>query len=313
MNKKKYLPMLVLVVILAIGLGIGIGALIDRKDSKPQASTTATPEITQKYEITCTSYDTYTEENVDFNFIIAKLHIKTNQQEIITLDHFTTSEGIVLSEVDSYKEQLQAQNFDFETKQIVTELSNEKNEYDANIFIPTKAKDTTKVTLSCDLDGVKDIEFVFDMETPTPSIEPSEEPTPTPTVDPDGPYEIILSSSFEITGELLYGPNELEYSLPSTARVFALPISVISNDGNAYTIDSATFQEDTYGLVNALNGTVHSSKYANMLNVQVTDSNEGYLFFVLLDSEHTNAQYHGIFTIHLAGADYTYTLETNLG
>ena len=94
-----------------------------------------------------------------FRFIIANVRVKSNDATNISLSHFTTSEGIVLSDVESYVEQLEKNSLFLGKKNVWFELVSSETNYLANIFIPVKDNALSSVSLSSDFKKSHVIKF----------------------------------------------------------------------------------------------------------------------------------------------------------
>ena len=111
------------------------------------------PEKTNEFDdikIDLVDYYTFDLEDVDFNFIIATIRVKSNMSTNIGLEHFKTSEDILLSDYASYISILENKGYFLGKQNVFFELVSNELEYYVNIFIPVKDKALNNVSLTID-------------------------------------------------------------------------------------------------------------------------------------------------------------------
>ena len=257
--------------------------------------------------VTLSSYDAYKLDDLDFSFIIAKVHVKASKTLTISLDHFTTSEGIKLSEVSSYKDQLTAKSYSLDSFNIASSLSGTSDEYDAVLFIPVKDKQTDAVTVSCDFNAKNEMKFsLADANTSGAQLK-KESPAAEQT------FSVTAENAIEIDPEDMLEANDASYFLPSTARVFAIHVNITAKSGQSVTVSSASIATDSYGTLKTERAEVHTSRYASLLDQTITDTGDGYIFLVLIDSGHTIGTFTGTMNLQMADESQNTAVDVTIG
>ncbi len=274
------------------------------------------PVETKKLEdtkISLVDYTVYDFDDIPFAFVIAKLHVQASQPTNISLSHFTTSEGIVLSSTSDYVKQLEEHSYFLGRQNVWFSLVNNDLSYDANIFIPLKGKGTSSIRVTSDLDGVS--EMVFDLS--TVKGEKKMLTYEAQDVITDGKsYEMVVSKAFDITGEMLYttvNGEEEPYYLPSTTKVYEFEIQAVSLFGDEVVIESAQYVPNGINEVfDAMASDVHSLKDSNILNKSIKEKDQGYLFFYAFNPDEAPITYNGILKLKLKGQDTPVEVTVNL-
>ena len=95
-------------------------------------------------------YQVFSFDDLDFKFIIANIHVEGTAPLNVSLSHFTTSEGIALSDVDSYVNLLESDDYFLGRQNVMFSLISQTSPFDANIFIPIKDKAAASLTVTMD-------------------------------------------------------------------------------------------------------------------------------------------------------------------
>ncbi len=262
--------------------------------------------------ITLKDYIAFDLPELDFRFVIAKLHVKANGPTNISLSHFTTSQGIQLDETSGYVEQLEQKSLYLGRQNVWFSLISEDPEYDANVFIPVTG-DANAVKLSCDFGNNGDLNFVLIPARGTAGMLQYE----ADDVITDGKsYQMTVSKAYDITGLPLYektAGGEQEYLLPSTTKVYAFEVNAVSLYGDTITIDSATYvPTGSPEVFEALPPAIRSMKYDNMIGVPISEHTTGYLLFYAYDPDTAPVRYQGVLKVSLAGSDTPITVNVDL-
>ena len=256
--------------------------------------------------VTLSSYDAYKLDDLDFSFIIAKVHVRASKTLTISLDHFTTSEGIKLNEVSSYKDQLTAKSYSLDSFNIASSLSGTTDEYDAVLLIPVKDKQTDAVTVACDFNAKNEMKFsLADANTSGTQLKKE-----TPA---EQTFSVTAENAIEIDPEDMLEANDASYFLPSTARVFAIHVNITAKSGQSVTVSSASIATDSYGTLKTERAEVHTSRYASLLDQTITDTGDGYIFLVLIDSGHTIGTFTGTMNLQMADESQNTAVEVTIG
>lgn len=252
-------------------------------------------------------------DDMDFNFVVCKLHVTSNAPCNIPLSHFKTSEGIVLNEVDDYVKQLEDKNYFLGRQNVWFSLISQNGEFDANIFVPVKDKKAKEITITCDFDD--DFKMVIPLKEMkgTASLLKYE----ADDVITDGhSYEMKVSEALDITGSYLYqeiGDEEIEYMLPSTTKVYAFKVEAVSFFGDSIVIEEANYvptnsKETFYALEEGIN----SMKYDNIVGKTIDELGRGWLFFVVYNPDQNPITYNGTLQLKLKNESNPITIHVSL-
>ena len=282
----------------------------------PDSGNQIKPEETKEedeIQVDLVEYTVYDLEQVDFRFIIAKVRVKANDATNISLDHFTTSEGIDLGHVQDYVGKLEKNSLFLGKKNVWFELISSQTNYLANIFIPVKDRSLSSISLSSDFKNSHIMKF--DLSNPEGTSE--ELGYKAEDIISDGrTYQMKVSSAYRISDEITrtYESGYSEpYLLPSTAEIHAFYVETVSLWGDSVEIESASYQvQGSNEKFEALNGQFSTVKYQNIINTSIVDKQSGYIFFVSLNPESEPIVYHGTLTIQLKGSDQPIQIQVDL-
>ncbi len=265
--------------------------------------------------VSLVSYDTYRLNDLDFVFVIARLHITAGKPTNISLGHFTTSEGISLDETDEYVARLEEHSYYLGRQNVWFSLVSQKDEYDANIFIPVRNPEAETVSLYCDFGNPDDMVFELseDAVSDASSLYYADEDVIT-----DGrTYQMKVSAARDMSGERFFTVNEdgseTPYPIPTYERVFAMQVEAVSLWGDTVTVESAEFVP--YGsteTIRALASEIRSSKLANMIAHPIRDRETGYLFFEVYGFPEDEIDFSGTLNLKLQDSDTWITVNVNL-
>ena len=101
-------------------------------------------------EVDLVNATVYRFDELDFQFAIAKIRVKAEEPINISLEHFATSEGVKLNEIDSYLDQLDKNGLYIGKQNVWFELVSKENSYVANIFVPIKDKTAQSAAINVD-------------------------------------------------------------------------------------------------------------------------------------------------------------------
>ncbi|MBQ4344052.1 MAG: hypothetical protein IJC38_09220, partial [Erysipelotrichaceae bacterium] len=188
----------------------------------PESGNQEKPDETNEEEqvqVDLVDYTVYDLDQVDFRFIIAKVRVKANDATNISLSHFKTSEGLVLSETSAYVNQLEKSSLYLGKKNVWFELISSQTNYLARIFIPVKDNTLSSISLESDLKNSHVMKF--DLENPKGTAE--ELGYVADDIISDGKtYQMKVSNAYRISDEFTrtYESGYTEaYLLPSSAEV----------------------------------------------------------------------------------------------
>lgn len=311
--KKKVGIVIVLLVLVCGLLGFYFGVIRnDLKDSDPDPQSvvssvveTAEPEPTAStntdpVQISWNSYSVYQSDLFDFDFVIANVHIESEEAINISLDSFETSEGIKLSDYEEYVDVLEKNTYYLGKKNVWFSIVSGSNTFDGSLFIPVTDKDSDSIILSYNFGS--DQTYTFDLSVNHESIDSLMYYKSDETITDGSTYQMKVSDAFEISSEEMY-QNGKNMMLPSSARVFALKVQAVSLAGDSIVIDSATYTPEGQSEMSAEDASVSSMKYQNMIGTTVEESDEGCLFFIILDPDRAQVKYNGILKITCNDSD----------
>lgn len=282
----------------------------------PESGNQEKPDETNEEEqvqVDLVDYTVYDLEQVDFRFIIAKVRVKANDATNISLSHFKTSEGLVLSETSAYVNQLEKSSLYLGKKNVWFELISSQTNYLARIFIPVKDNTLSSISLESDLKNSHVMKF--DLENPKGTAE--ELGYVADDIISDGKtYQMKVSNAYRISDEFTrtYESGYTEaYLLPSSAEVHGFYVEAVSLWGDAVEIESAYYQvHGSSEKFEALNGQFTTQKYDNIVNSSITDKDAGYIFFVTLNPEDAPISYQGTLILHLKNQQQPIQIQVNL-
>lgn len=297
MEKKKHTTQKIILVILVILLATGI--YVRYRSAKPTAEPAETPEN----ELSITGYAYYKPEDMDFNFVIADLTITVDQPANLKLSQLTTDENIALDKTQTYQDQLKG-TYNLSTLKISDKLDTTKKDQTVRLFLPVLDPEKKTLTVTSAIPDTDSL--IFDL-----AIEPNDltsfkiqEPAPeTPVTEPvkEEQPAWTIAQVLEVTGTDLT-ENGSAYSLPSTARIFAVAIQS-ENTNDIITGAELTIPEKSN--VPAVERTVVCEEYPNAVGMTFKND-KAYLLFPVLDGERKIALSSGTVTIHFEqGEDIT--------
>ncbi len=283
--------------------------LIDGGQEKPEESSED-----EDIQVDIVSSITFDLEGLDFRFAIVKLRIQTEDETInLGLEHFKTSEGIQLDQVDTYIRTLEAQGYFLGKQNVWFEILSNEPSTMVNVFMPIEN------------DELKEIEIITDLYSPRSMKVSLENPKGTKSmlqyeaedIITDGKtYQMLVSKAYEITGDTMVqktASGEEEFLLPSTTAVYAFNIKMISLWGDKIVIEEAQYIPDNSKEVfTALDSSIQSMKYSNIIGREVVEEESGDLFFVTYNPASGSISYKGVLKLKIKGEENWITIQVDL-
>lgn len=275
------------------------------------------PEETENkdsLQVDLVDYTVYNLSDLDFQFVIARVRVKAETAINIDLSHFTTSEGIVLNEVNEYVSKLESKALFLGKQNVWFEIVSQDTSVLSNIFIPVKDKKAETITVTSDLGGTA--EFSFNLKNPKGTQELLSY-KPDDVITDGRTYQMKVSNAFMMTGDTITrtysdGYSE-EYMVPSTAQVHAFKVEAVSLWGDELVIESAIYTVTaTKEEFIAFNEQFSTMKYENLLNKTITDTSSGVLFFETLNPTENPITYKGILRLKIKGQDNYIVINVDL-
>lgn len=318
-EKNKKIIWIVVTSIAIIAACFLLYILMNSKKSADDSPSTSTPvstltpsETTALGDVSITqgSYDVYEFDNIDFGFIVANIHVATDKTVNVPLSSFQTSEGLVLNETSSYIDTLLKNSYDLSKENLSLDSLNAAGAgFDTKVFIPFKNKSLSTITVSCDFNEKNDLSFsLANVNTTADQWKVKTTASPTSTRS----FSVQVEDADEVNASKVLGKDDQQYFMPSTARVFLFHVSVNAAEGKPVKITSAVFSSSKYGDVIAESSDVHTAKFANILNQEITESGEGYIFVLMLDPGHVMEETDGTLSLTMADVSQNTSVDVKL-
>lgn len=257
-------------------------------------------------------YSVYRLDEIDFQFIIAKIRIKGQESIHLDLSHFVTDEKIALNQVEDYVSQLEENGLFLGKQNVWFELISNEASAMFNIFIPIK--DKAKTTLDLNIDFDDNISFDLTKANGTKEMLCYQ---PDDVITDGKTYQMKVSNAFLITGDTITrtypdGYSE-EYMVPSTAEVHAFKIDAVSLWGDEVIIEKAIYTvSSTHESFEAFNEQFSTMKNENLINKVITDKDSGVLFFETLNPSESPIQYQGTLELTIKGQSKPIVIHVDL-
>lgn len=315
----------ILVVIIAIGIYIIVGLTLSNKPdddvviSATPNSTMASGKVDKPEENSSglqidymDSYFYNAKESVGFNFYIVTVRVKSEDTINVNLDAFTTSENVNLSKVTDYVTNLEKNEFYLGKENVVYQLISLENEAMFNIFVPV-TQNNNAISITCSLD--EDFNTTLNPNHNVSKIDDlfyqAED------VISDGKtYQMKVSEAFNASGDMFtqdFDGQKYDYTVPSTVSIFAFKLDAVSLYGDVVEIESATYvPSNSSEVFTALDKTIESDKYNNIVGEEITDSQTGYLFFEAFSNYNEEVFYTGVLKLKLLNNDNEIVVNVDL-
>ncbi|MFV0479125.1 MAG: hypothetical protein ACK5LZ_00935 [Anaerorhabdus sp.] len=253
-------------------------------------------------------------DGIGFKFAIVKLRFQTEANGLnLGLDHFTTSEGIQLDEVGTYVQTLESQMYFLGKQNVWFEVVSNSNSVMVNVFVPVEDETLTEIELKTDLYAPKTLKIDLSEKTGTAEMLQYE----AEDIITDGKtYQMVVSNAYEITGDTLTQTTvsgSTEYLLPSTTAVYSFNIQMISLWGDSVVIEEAQYIPDNSNeTFEALDSSIQSMKHSNIIGVEVTEEDNGDLFFVAYNPVTSSISYKGVLKLKIKGESNWIAIQVDL-
>lgn len=319
-GKKRLIAILVGIIIIAVIVLIFLLSSQFNNDSSIEPTSTPTlstiigqdkPNANTEFDdinIDLVDYTTYKFDDLDFNFVIARIRVQANEATNIDLSHFTTSENISLNNYSNYVNQLESKSYFLGKQNVWFELVSVENEYFSNIFIPINDKNLETIEVTNDIDQSV---MTFDLSNNLGTKEMLQYEA-NDIISDGKTYQIQVSSAFDITGEQLY-QNDMEYLVPSTVGIYCFNLDVISLWKDTIVIEEAYYYPDNSEEVfKALDSSVSAMKHENIIGKEITAKSSGSLFFEAYNPMNNPITYTGVLKLKVSGSDTLIEVNVDL-
>ncbi|MEG0394722.1 MAG: hypothetical protein RR568_08695 [Anaerorhabdus sp.] len=276
--------------------------MADGSQSKPEEKADGA------YQIDLMDSVVFNLKDIDFKFVIAKIRVQSDEAINLKLSHFTTSEGIALDQVDTYVKALEDKSLFLGKQNVWFEILSNEPSTMVNIFIPVKDKNAKEIILKNDL-GTEDIKINLSNSKGTAEMLQYK----ADDIITDGrSYQMTVSSAYPITGDTMT-QNGQEYLLPSTVEVYSFNIEAVSLWGDKIVIEEAQYiPNDSKETFVALDSSIQSMKYSNIIGKEINEKDTGDLFFVAYSPVESPVTYKGVLKLKVQGQDSWITINVDL-
>lgn len=331
MNEKKswntrtiLLVLLSVVTLLLIAAAVYFGFVIqDRTTPEPEKPTLVEqgglekPKETSSLDqvkIDLVDYTTYRLEELDFQFVIAKIRVKSEEPINIGLEHFKTNEGTALDQIDTYLNTLDQNGLYIGKQNVWFELVSTESTYVANVFIPIKDKNAQTASLAVDFGENANLEFDLKKAKGNKVMLDYQ---PNDVITDGKTYQMVVSVAFKVASEEVYRTFEdgsvESAGLPSTAEVYAFKLEAVSLWGDEVVVEDAVYSvEGTTNTFQALPSGFYSEKYTNILGKTIKEKDSGVLFFVTYNAQKEPITYQGKLKLKIKGQENWIDITVNL-
>ena len=296
MNRKWMIYLCMLLLLITSGCR--------KQDPVEPVDPAPTPVQVENVDFDLIEYKVYNLEQLDYQFAVAKVRIKSDKAVNYSLADLLTDEDIALSEKDAYCVDLNKKGISYSQFGLSEELTSRNNSAVFTLLVPVKdkARKTVEVSLKqlvkIEIDLTKNLgtaeELGLDVED---TIINTEE------------YQVEVLSCTKITGETLFYHGEVVGS--STSDLYAFKVLITSFIKEGVKVSEAEYvSASTSDTFEALEEGYETEKKENMLGVNIEDEKEAYIFFQLLNPEKEDLSYEGVLRLCINGQ--WYNVKVNL-
>jgi hypothetical protein len=306
MKRNGFLYVLIwtLFILLIAGLTFGVYTLLNREkdpDDDPIIDP-KDPVITAAFE----GYTVYKLDEVSFPFVIARITFSSDSAMDFDIDQLVTSEQLSLAQTQVYQDELLSKGLYLSYQMVDFELPKNKQTFTVNVFIPVKNPEAEKITLSTKFKSSVnlDIDLTF-AQGVKEMLGYVEEPG---VITDNDTYKLkVLGledlTSFPVMRKFDDGTSE-EVTFPSTAKIYAVKISVTPLNEHTLVIAQGRYRITTSGQT-ALSMTKEYSVegFNNIVSLSIVNAVEGYLIFDVYSTELSLLDQNTIFEVKFEGSD----------
>jgi len=240
-------------------------------------------------------YQVYKDDNneLGFDFVIARFKFENPDGINYSLSDFVTSEGIKLNDVSEYTKKLEEKEYFLSSQDVVSEIKSTSNPYTCNIFIPIKSE-TNKITVTFDNQN-----FDIDLTLNNNSVNSLKYTSGSDIKTDDYDFHITnayLSDTMKLNGE--------DYT-PSAVQIYTYELK-INEITDGLKVEDAEFIPKNSSVTNkALNADYSSMKCENIINKDLKKDTKACLFFeVVSPDEETKVTYEGTLRLKLSNGKW---------
>ena len=305
MRRSGFINVLIwtLIILLIVGLTYGVFTLFNGAKDPDEDD----PIIIPKEPVvtaTMEGYTVYKLSEVSFPFVIARITFESEEAMVFGIDQLITSEQVSLAQTQVYQDDLLSKGLFLSYQMVEFELPRNKKSFSINLFIPVKNPEAEMISVTTRFKS--DIKLDFDLSFAQGVKEMLGYVEDPGVITDNDKYKLkVLGledlTSFPVMRKFDDGTSE-EVSFPSTARIYAVKISVTPLNNTALVITEGRYRIVSTGQT-ALSMTKEFSVegFSNIISRSITDPSEGYLIFDVYSSELSLLDQNTVFEIRFEG------------
>ncbi len=219
-----------------------------------------------------------------------------------------------MDQVDAYVRTLEAQSYFLGKQNVWFEIVSQESSTMVNLFVPIENDEAMEIEILTDFHSTRSMKV--SLENPQGTEEMLQYGAD--DIITDGKtYQMVVSNAYEITGDTmtqkLNNGTTVEYLLPSTTAVYAFNIKMISLWGDEVVIEQAQYiPNNSKEVFEALDSSIQSMKYTNIIGKTVVESESGDLFFVAYNPSANSINYDGVLKLKIKGEENWITIQVDL-
>ena len=244
-------------------------------------------EKIQSFEYSINNYTLFDLDELDFRFMLASIHVKSNKAINLSLAHFTTSENFQLNAVDSYLLQLENLGYNFGDYPVVFGINSNDTQCDALLFIPIADSSLNQVDVTININPKSTLSFDL--------LNPSSVGTignlglnPKNMTSADIAQVQILKG-LEVGPENFYQLDSsglrVQANFTAQSQIMGIKFTITNKTTESFRISKATLTASNGASYEAVDNTYLIDGIQNLSSILVETDATGYLFFEVLGNE----------------------------
>lgn len=305
MRRSGFIYVLIwtLVILLIAGLTYGAFTLFNNEkdpDDDDPIIDPKDPVITATFE----GYTVYKLSEISFPFVIARISFASDSAMVFGIDQLVTSEQLSLAQTQVYQDELLSKGLLLSYQMVEFELPRNKQSFTVNLFIPVKNPDAEKITLSTkfksNINLEIDLTFAQGVKEMLGYVEDPGVITDNQT------YKLkVLGiedlTSYPVMRKYDDGTSE-EVTYPSTAKIYAVNVSVTALNNNVLTIKQGRYRIITSGQTAlSMSKEYFIEGFSNIISLPIDAEMQGYLLFDVYSTELSLLDQNTVFEVQFDG------------
>ena len=313
--KKQHKSLLWITLVLAVVLTVSAVLFGSKLMQKNIVNTDPQPSGDVKImDVSLVDYTVYRLDNLDFQFVIAKLRVESTLPVSLGMTSLRTNEGIDLAKTDYYITKLTENKYSLEKQNVVSSFESTEKTMIANVFIPVISKEAMSVDLIVSLDQVKTI--TLDLTNATGTKEMLGYVANAITTDnPDNQnYSIKAGNVVSLEGKPMFHTtpsgesDQVDFS--NTSKIYAVKLDIEPLNGSTVTIEEAKYIITGSTVETSIMDSSYSvEKYTNIFKQVISEKTSGYLYFQLYTSSKSLLDQPTVVELKLKGIEKTIQIK----